>query len=66
VDPQTHVAFAVRLIAFRGNAQLFAEGLQSSVDVFEGGRPVLNRIAFAEHVVVDAVQHQKLFHEQYL
>ena len=39
------------------------ERLQLAVDLFQRDRPVLLGIALAEHAVVDAVQHQELFHD---
>jgi hypothetical protein len=62
VDALAHRTFAVGLEAHDFDAQLLAELLQVIVDFGQRDRPVLSRIALAEHVVVDAVQHQEFLH----
>ena len=39
-------------------AQLAPQGLQARIDLREGDRTVLLRIALAEHIVIDAMQHE--------
>jgi hypothetical protein len=62
VDPLAHRALAIGLEALDVDAQLLAQLAQVLVDFGERDRPVLNRIALPEHVVVDAMQHQEFLH----
>jgi hypothetical protein len=54
--------FAIGLEAVYLAAQLAAQAAQRCVDLGQRDRAVLGGVALAEHVVVDAVQHQDLFH----
>src|SRR6185369_10127848 len=60
MDPFAHLAFVVGLKAFDLRAELLAEREQPGVDFRERGRAVLRRLALAEHVEVDAVEHEDL------
>jgi len=48
----------VGLKGLDGGVQLFAQGAQLVVDLGQGDGAVLLRIALAEHVVIDAVEHE--------
>ncbi len=61
VDPIAHCAFTVGLEAFDFSAQFLAQRTDRSIDFFQCDGAVVFRVAFAEHVVVDAVE-QKNFH----
>jgi len=58
VDALAHPAFVVGLEAHDLRAELLAESLDPGVDLRKRDRSVLLRIALAEHVEVDAVQHE--------
>src|SRR6267378_3098783 len=60
VDALAHRGFTVGLEAHHLDAQLAAEGLKLRVDLGQRDRAVLRRVALAEHVVVDAVEHEDL------
>jgi hypothetical protein len=62
VNPLTHFLFAVGLETDHFDAELLAQRLQARVDLAQGRGSVLDRVALAEHVVVDAMEHQDFHH----
>src|SRR5471030_524232 len=62
MNTQAHVTLAVCLVALYGHAEFFTECLQLGIDVSECGRSILNRVTLTKHIVINAMQHQKLFH----
>ncbi|MNC60654.1 hypothetical protein D3C75_1105490 [compost metagenome] len=58
MDALAQGALEVALEALDLRPQLLAQGLQRLVDVGQGRCAVLARVTLAEHVVVDAMQHQ--------
>src|ERR1700674_1300431 len=63
VNPLTHFLFAVGLETDHFDAKLLAQCLQARVDLAQRRGSVLDRVALAEHVVVDAMEHQDFHHD---
>ena len=55
MDAFAHCTLEIRLEALDFDAEFLTERLQPCVDLAERDRPVLRRVALAEHVEVDAV-----------
>ena len=58
MDTLAHGAFEIALEAGNAGPQLLAERLQALVDLGQCDGAVLGRVPLAEHVEVDAVQHE--------
>ena len=63
VNPLAHFLLAVGLETDHFDAEFFTQSLQARVDLVQRNRPVLDGVPLAEHVVVDAMEHQHFHHD---
>ena len=62
VDLLAHLSLVIGLECLNGTSQLLRQLFNLLIDLIERNRPVLGRVPLPEHVMIDPMQKQNLFH----